>query len=61
MTPLEVMKLGYLMRQAQEAVEDGDGRYVVQAIELEKQFDEAIRPYIEYAKATEAQEPDDGR
>ncbi len=57
MTPLQVMKLGYLMRQAQKAyLSDKSISAVTLAIELEKQFDEAIMPYMDHAKAIEAQE-----
>ena len=42
MTPLQVMKLGYLMRQAQKAyLNDKSISAVTLAVELEKQFDEA--------------------
>lgn len=50
MTPLEVMKLGHRMRQAQKyGIAD-------KTAELERQFDAAILPYINYAKALEDQE-----
>ena len=54
MTPLEVMKLGYLMRQAQKAARGGDGRFAAQAVDLERRFDDAIVPYLNYAKNMEA-------
>lgn len=55
MTPLQVMKLGYLMRQAQKH------GFTATAVELERQFDAAIMPYINYAKAVEAEEERNGR
>lgn len=44
MTPLEIMKLGYLMRQAQK------NGYVAMAVELERKFDAALIPYLTHAK-----------
>lgn len=44
MTPIEVMKLGYMMRKAQKY------GFTDTAAELERQFDAAIMPYINHAK-----------
>ena len=52
MTPLQIMLLGKKMREAQKryfAKRDN----IAEAKALEKQFDQAIEPYIDYAASLE--------
>lgn len=50
MTPLQVILLGKRMREAQKANPDS-----LDAEELGRAFDDAIEPYVDYARNLEAE------
>lgn len=50
MTPLEVMVLVKLMRDAQKRWPDHPQQVSIDVLPLERAVDEAIEPYIEHAK-----------
>lgn len=59
MTPLQVIMLGKRMRDAQKKLDvftDDFVRDMADAEDLEKAFDDAIAPYVDYAKAVEVQD-----
>ena len=51
MTPLEIIMLGHRMRAAQMRWPNHPERGSIEVMALEKQFDEAIAPYVEHVDA----------
>ena len=49
MTPLQVMLLGKRMRDAQRQWPGHPEQASIEVMALEKQFDEAIQPYLDHA------------
>lgn len=57
MTPLQIIMLGKRMREAQKKLDVFTDNFISDmhdAEELEQAFDKAIEPYVDYARAEEA-------
>ena len=51
MTTLEILILGHRMRESQKRWPDHPQQASIETMALEKAFDEALEPYLMYAKA----------
>jgi uncharacterized protein len=53
-SPLEIMVLGHKMRDAQKRWPTHPQQTNIEVMALEKAFDEAIQPYMDYVRHAEA-------
>lgn len=60
MTPLQVIMLAHRMREAQKAWPSHPQQQNIEVAALEQEFEEAIQPYLAYAKSFELEEVDNG-
>jgi hypothetical protein len=58
-TPLEILILAHQMRESQKRWPDHPQQASIETMALEKRFDEAIEPYLMYAKAVAMEEEAD--